>query len=89
MIGIRPNRDQASCFAGFTSVSTDGAIRSSSSSSAVATGAAAPFIHAGWVTVGAYVASTLITLPLLARRTAAGPPAAAARPAGLAQTDAT
>jgi len=57
--------------------------------SAVATGAAAPFLHAGWVTVGAYVASTLITLPLLARRTAARPPADAARPAGLAQTEAT
>jgi len=57
--------------------------------SAVATGAAARFLDAGWVTVGAYAASMLISLPVLARRVAAGPPAAAAQPAKLAQSEAT
>lgn len=56
--------------------------------SAVATGAASQFIHAGWVTVGAYAASLLFSLPLLARPAAAGPPAAA-QPAKLARTEAT
>ena len=36
--------------------------------SAVATGAVARFLDAGWVTVGACAASMLISLPLLARR---------------------
>ncbi|HUC22711.1 MAG TPA: MFS transporter [Streptosporangiaceae bacterium] len=57
--------------------------------SAVATGAASQFIHAGWVTVGAYTATMLISLPLLTRRAATGPPAAAAPPAKLARTETT
>ena len=52
--------------------------------SAVANGAVARFLDAGWVTVGAYAASMLISLPLLAGRAAAGPPAAAAQSAKLA-----
>jgi hypothetical protein len=55
--------------------------------SAVATGAAPQFIHARW-NVGAYTASMLISLPLLARRTA-GPSVGAAQPAKLAQTETT
>jgi len=56
--------------------------------SAVATGATSQFIHAGWVTVGAYAASLLISLPLLARHAAPGPPATA-QPAKLAQAEET
>jgi MFS family permease len=56
--------------------------------SAVATGVASRFIDAGWVTAGAYAASLLVSLPLLARRAASEPPAAS-QPASLAQTDAT
>ena len=56
--------------------------------SAVANGAVARFLDAGWVTVGAYAASMLVSLPLLAGRAAAGPqPPRPSRPSS--QTEAT
>ncbi len=55
--------------------------------SAVANGAPARFLDASWITVGAYAASTLISLPLLRRPPAAENPAASADSAQLAQTE--
>ena len=54
---------------------------------AVATGAQARFLDAWWVTVGVCAAGAVISLRLVPRRPAAGPPAAATESAELAQTE--